>query len=86
MKRPFVLAAAGLMAAALAGAAAAESQELTPDDLLFMDIPTVVTAGNKEQSITDSPSTIAVYDGTFIEALGLRTLADLLRLTSGVDT
>lgn len=59
--------------------------ELDSIDLLTLDIPTVVTAGRREQKITNVPYAITVITAEDIRAAGARTIPDALRLAPGMD-
>ena len=52
---------------------------------LFEELPTVITAAQREQKVAEAPSTIEVYDRQFIDETGVVTLGELLRLVPGVD-
>lgn len=68
----------------MAGASTASSDP--KDELeLFEELPTVITAAQREQKVAEAPSTIEVYDRQFIDETGVRTLGELLRLVPGVD-
>ncbi len=55
------------------------------EDLLFEDIPVVITASRKEQPITESPSAITVIDAEDIRQSGAVNIPDVLRMVAGVD-
>lgn len=54
-------------------------------DLLDLDVPVVVTASRREQSIDDVPYAITVITADDIRRSGARTVCDALRLAPGVD-
>jgi iron complex outermembrane receptor protein len=62
-----------------------QEQEKEKEDLLFEDIPVVITAARKEQPITESPSTITVISSEDIRLSGATNIPDVLRMTAGVD-
>lgn len=55
------------------------------EDLLFEEIPVVITAARKEQPITQSPATITVIDWDDIRLSGANSIPDVLRAVAGVD-
>ncbi len=52
--------------------------------LLLQDIPIVITAARKEQSITEAPSNITMITAEQIRDSGARTLAEVLTLLPGI--
>ncbi len=86
-----VLNAAAAFAAAPAGSQPVEQEAADADgslediDLLTLDVPVVVTAGRREQKITQVPYAISVITAEDIRAAGARTVPDALRLVPGVD-
>lgn len=57
----------------------------TEEELLFMEIPVVVTAARYEQPISESPSSVSVITAEDIRLSGANTIADLLRGVAGID-
>jgi outer membrane receptor for ferrienterochelin and colicins len=57
--------------------------ELPLEDLLSIEIPTVVAASKFEQKATQAPSTVSVISAEDIRHYGHRTLADVLRTVRG---
>ena len=55
------------------------------EDLLFQEIPVVVTASRKEQPITEAPTTITVITADDIRYSGATNIPDILRMVAGVD-
>lgn len=55
------------------------------EDLLFQEIPVVVTASRKEQPITEAPTTITVITSDDIRYSGATNIPDILRMVAGVD-
>ena len=62
-----------------------QEQEKEKEDLLFEDIPIVITAARKEQPITESPSTITVISAEDIRMSGADNIPDVLQIAAGVD-
>lgn len=58
---------------------------LTEDELLFMDVPTVVTASRREQPVTEAPASVFVVTAEDIKLSGATSIPDVLRLVPGVD-
>ena len=59
--------------------------ETAPEELLFLEVPVVVSASRKEQPITEAPVAISVISADDIRQSGALTVPDLLRSVSGVD-
>jgi iron complex outermembrane receptor protein len=59
--------------------------EMTGEELLFMDIPVVVTASRKAQLITEAPASVSIITAEDIKASGMRTIPDILRMVPGLD-
>ncbi len=55
------------------------------EDLLFQEIPIVVTASRKEQPITEAPTTITVITADDIRYSGATNIPDVLRMVAGID-
>jgi iron complex outermembrane receptor protein len=68
-------------------AVAAIAQPLaTPRELLlFMKVPTVITAAGRAQPLTQAPSTITLITAEDIRRSGATSLPDLLRSVPGLD-
>jgi iron complex outermembrane receptor protein len=64
---------------------AAEPQAMTRELLLFMEVPTVVTATGREQPLTQAPSAITVITADEIRQSGATNIPDLLRVVPGLD-
>lgn len=59
--------------------------EISAEELLFMEIPVVVTASRKEQPVTEAPAAVTVVSAEEIRQSGALTIPDVLRMVSGVD-
>lgn len=68
-----------------AGARAEEGSEgeIAPEELLFLEVPVVVTASRMEQPVTEAPSSISIVTADEIRKYGYRTLADIIRSVRG---
>lgn len=55
------------------------------EQMLFEEIPVVITSSRKEQPITEAASAVTVITGVDIRHSGLSTIPDILRLVAGVD-
>lgn len=60
-------------------------REVTERELLFREIPVVVTAAKKEQPITEAPATVFVITSENIKQSGATNIPDVLRTVPGVD-
>lgn len=71
----------------ISGARAEEQAKsaATEENLLFMEVPVVVTASRKEQPITRAPAAVTVITAEDIHQSGAVTIPDVLRTVSGVD-
>ncbi|MFH1540772.1 MAG: TonB-dependent receptor [Elusimicrobiota bacterium] len=61
------------------------AQESTEEELLFSEIPIVVSAGKKKQLATEALATICVVTDEEIKQSGATNIPDILRMVSGVD-
>lgn len=61
------------------------SRSQEKEELLFKEIPVVITASRKEQPITEAPTTITVITSEDIRYSGATTIPDILRQVAGVD-
>lgn len=77
-----VLVALGVALMLVSGISAAE---MSAEELLFMDIPQVISAGKRVQKSTEAPATIDVITAEDIKAYGAVTVPDALRMVAGVD-
>ncbi len=68
----------------LAGARAASAQAPSRELLLFMEVPTVITAARREQPLNKAPST-TVITAEDIRRSGATNIPDLLRNVPGLD-
>ena len=59
--------------------------EATEEQLLFMEVPVVVTASRKEQPLSEAPVAVSVVTAEDIRQSGALTIPDALRMVSGVD-
>ena len=66
---------------------AAEQADNSPgrENLLFQDLPIVITASKVEQPILESPSTITVLTKDDIERYGITSFTDIMRNVPGMD-
>ncbi|MBN1621604.1 MAG: TonB-dependent receptor [Endomicrobiales bacterium] len=60
-----------------------ETDELSAEALLFMEIPSVITASKKEETINKAPSVVYVVTAEEIKRSGARTLGDVLKRLPG---
>lgn len=58
----------------------------TDEEMLFMEIPTIITAARKEQPLTDAPASIIVITENQLKDCGARTISDVLKTVQGVYT
>ncbi|MFH2137493.1 MAG: TonB-dependent receptor [Candidatus Omnitrophota bacterium] len=58
---------------------------LSGEDLLFMEVPIVITAAKQEQSIYDAPAVMTVITAEEIRKMGAKTLIDVLRTVPGFN-
>jgi iron complex outermembrane receptor protein len=54
------------------------------EDLLFEDIPVVITASRHEQKASEAPASVAIITADEIERQGYRTLAEALQSVPGI--
>jgi iron complex outermembrane receptor protein len=59
--------------------------EASAEDLIFMEVPVVVTASRKAQPITEAPAAVSVVTAEDIRQSGAENIPDVLRMVSGVD-
>ncbi|OPL17389.1 MAG: hypothetical protein AVO38_01465 [delta proteobacterium ML8_D] len=64
---------------------AQESVQITKEELLFMEIPMVVSSSKREQPLTEAASSIKVITSDDIRNSGATNLADVLRSVAGLD-
>jgi iron complex outermembrane receptor protein len=64
---------------------AAQQEAMTRELLLFIEVPTVVTATGRAQPLTQAPSAITVITAEEIRQSGATSIADLLRVVPGLD-
>jgi len=57
--------------------------ELSLEELLEIEVPTVYAASRFDQKVTEAPSSVTIVTAAEIERYGYRTLADLLRAVRG---
>lgn len=65
--------------------APASDSGMTGDELLFMDIPTVVTASRREQPADEAPVSLYVVTAEEIRMSGASSIPEALRLVPGLD-
>ena len=58
---------------------ASELVDLSLNELMQIEVPTVVTASKYEQKVTEAPSSVSIITADDIKKYGYRTLADILR-------
>jgi iron complex outermembrane receptor protein len=63
----------------------AEELALSPEDLMFLDIPSVISASKSQQSISKSPSAIYVLNAEDIKESGATKIQEVLRMVPGMD-
>ena len=65
----------------------ATNHELTDfnEDDFFADIPTVITATNISQKLTEAPAAVSIISRNMIEASGALNIPDLFRLVPGMQ-
>jgi len=66
-------------------ATAQQPAQVSRELLLFMEVPTVVTAARKEQPITKAPATISIITAEEIRQSGATNIPDLFRSVPGLD-
>ena len=59
--------------------------EILPEELFFMEVPTVITAAKKEQKQFDTTAATFVITSEDIRRSGARTIPDLLRMVPGIQ-
>jgi iron complex outermembrane receptor protein len=59
--------------------------EVAKEELLFMDIPIVVSSSKREQPLIEAASSIKVINSDDIKNSGATNLADILRSVAGLD-
>jgi iron complex outermembrane receptor protein len=64
---------------------AAQQQTMTRELLLFIEVPTVVTAIGREQPLTQAPAAITVITAEDIRQSGATSIPELLRIVPGLD-
>ncbi len=62
-----------------------ETEKITEEELLFTEIPMVITASRKEESVAETPAAVYVINQEDIKRSGARTIPDLLRMAPGLD-
>jgi iron complex outermembrane receptor protein len=55
------------------------------EELLFMEIPTVVASSKREQPLTEAASSVVVITANEIKASGATNIGDVLRSIAGID-
>ncbi len=68
------------------GAKSPEPTEISLEELLKMEIPTVEAASKYKQKTTEAPSSVTIITADEVKKYGHRTLADILRSAPGLYT
>jgi iron complex outermembrane receptor protein len=55
------------------------------EELLFMEIPSVLAASRREQSVTDAPASVEVITAEEIKQCGATTIPEALRMLTGIN-
>lgn len=63
----------------------ARAQAVSRELLLFMEVPTVVTAARREQALTKAPATTKVITADDIRRSGVHSIPEILRYVAGLD-
>lgn len=61
------------------------AQVMSRELLLFMEVPTVVTAARREQPLTKAPATTKVISAEEIRRSGAHSIPEILRYAAGLD-
>lgn len=72
-----------LAAAADAVLSTEQMKQLTLEDLMQVEVPTVYGASKREQKVSEAPALVNIVTQDEIKQQGLRTLADILRSVPG---
>ncbi len=62
-----------------------EIESITEEELLFMEIPMVITASRKEKTVNGTPAAVYVIIREDIKRSGARTIPDVLRMVPGME-
>ena len=73
-----------LLCAFAASARAADPTDISFEELIKMEIPTVEAASKYKQKTTEAPSSITIITSDEVKRYGHRTLADILRSAPGL--
>lgn len=68
-----------------AGAQGPREGEMTGEALLFLELPTVVTAAKREQPLSEVPAAVHVITQEDIRRSGAASIPELLRLVPGIE-
>ncbi len=62
-----------------------ETGKVTGEEILFMEIPVVITASRKEVPVSGTPAAVYIINHEDIKRSGARTIPDLLRMSPGLE-
>lgn len=67
------------------GQTATRLTELSLDELMQIEVPTVYGASKREQKVTDAPSSVTIITADDVKRYGYRTLAEILQSVRGLQ-
>ena len=83
MKRVMFMFFAGILTISIIPAVL-NSEETSSEELLFMEIPSVITASKREEPVNKAPSVVYVVTEDEIKRSGSRSLAEILKRVPGM--